>query len=168
MKVTVKTSVKELLAIQKELTTLLSQKGIKLAIIVNKNLTALKDVLQPILDSYRQQYDSIENLKEYQSALNDLYQSHGKKDEDGNLMSKSVDGKTVIEINDIDQYKAAESELKSKYSTTIQQIEKLTADYNEILSQENEVELEQIDSSMLSNDLTGEDLMTLIMHNVVA
>lgn len=167
MKVTVKTSVKELLTVQNELSSLLSQKGIKLAIVVNKNLTALKSVLQPILDSYRQQYDSIEKLKEYQSALNDLYQSHGKKDENGNLISKTVNGKTVIEINDVEQYKAAEEQLKSEYSTTIQQIDKLTADYNEILSQENEVELEQIDSSMLSNDLTGEDLMTLITYNVV-
>ena len=168
MKVTVKTSVKELLTVQNELTSLLSQKGIKLAITVNKDLTALKGVLQPILDSYRQQYDSIENLKEYQSALNDLYQSHGKKDEKGNLISKVVDGKTVIEIDDMGQYKADEEKLKKQYSTTIQQIEKLTTDYNEILSQENEVELEQIDSLMLSDDLTGEDLMTLITHNIVA
>lgn len=167
MKVTVKTSVKELLTVQNELSSLLSQKGIKLAIVVNKNLTTLKGILQPILDSYRQQYDSIEKLKEYQSALNDLYQSYGKKDENGNLVSKTVNGKTVIEIENIEQYKAAEEKLKSEYSTTIQQIEKLTADYNEILSQENEVELEQIDSSMLSDNLTGEDLMTLITHNVV-
>ena len=167
MKVTVKTSVKELLTVQNELSSLLSQKGIKLAIIVNKNLTAIKAILQPILDSYRQQYDSIEKLKEYQSALNDLYQTHGKKDENGNLISKTVNGKTAIEIENVEQYKAAEEQLKSKYSTTIQQVEKLTADYNEILSQENEVELEQIDSSMLSNDLTGEDLMTLITHNIV-
>ena len=167
MKVTVKTSVKELLTVQNELSSLLSQKGIKLAIVVNKNLTTLKGILQPILDSYRQQYDSIEKLKEYQSALNDLYQSYGKKDENGNLVSKTVNGKTVIEIENIEQYKAAEEKLKSEYSTTIQQIEKLTADYNEILSQENEVELEQIDSSMLSDNLTGEDLMTLITHNIV-
>ena len=167
MKVTVKTSVKELLTVQNELSSLLSQKGIKLAIVVNKNLTTLKSILQPILDSYRQQYDSIEKLKEYQSALNDLYQSYGKKDENGNLVSKTVNGKTVIEIENIEQYKAAEEKLKSEYSTTIQQIEKLTVDYNEILSQENEVELEQIDSSMLSDNLTGEDLMTLITHNVV-
>ena len=167
MKVTVKTSVKELLTVQNELSSLLSQKGIKLAIVVNKNLTTLKGILQPILDSYRQQYDSIEKLKEYQSVLNDLYQTHGKKDENGNLISKTVNGKTVIEIDNVEQYKAAEEKLKSEYSTTIQQIEKLTADYNEILSQENEVELEQIDSSMLSNDLTGEDLMTLITYNVV-
>ena len=167
MKVTVKTSVKELLTVQNELSSLLSQKGIKLAIVVNKNLTTLKGILQPILDSYRQQYDSIEKLKEYQSALNDLYQTHGKKDENGNLISKTVNGKTVIEIENVEQYKAAEEKLKSEYSTTIQQIEKLTADYNEILSQENEVELEQIDSSMLSDNLTGEDLMTLITHNVI-
>ena len=167
MKVTVKTSVKELLTVQNELSSLLSQKGIKLAIVVNKNLTTLKGILQPILDSYRQQYDSIEKLKEYQSALNDLYQSYGKKDENGNLVSKTVNGKTVIEIENIEQYKTAEEKLKSEYSTTIQQIEKLTADYNEILSQENEVELEQIDSSMLSDNLTGEDLMTLITHNIV-
>ena len=151
MKVTVKTSVKELLTVQNELSSLLSQKGIKLAIIVNKNLTAVKAILQPILDSYRQQYDSIEKLKEYQSTLNDLYQTYGKKDENGN----------------VEQYKEAEEKLKSEYSVTIRQVDKLTADYNEILSQENEVELEQIDSSMLSNDLTGEDLMTLITHNVV-
>lgn len=167
MKVTVKTSVKELLTVQNELSSLLSQKGIKLAIVVNKNLTTLKSILQPILDSYRQQYDSIEKLKEYQFALNDLYQSYGKKDENGNLVSKTVNGKTVIEIENIEQYKAAEEKLKSEYSTTIQQIEKLTVDYNEILSQENEVELEQIDSSMLSDNLTGEDLMTLITHNIV-
>ena len=167
MKVKVKTSVKELLTVQNELSSLLSQKGIKLAIVVNKNLTTLKGILQPILDSYRQQYDSIEKLKEYQSALNDLYQSYGKKDENGNLVSKTVNGKTVIEIENIKQYKTAEEKLKSEYSTTIQQIEKLTADYNEILSQENEVELEQIDSSMLSDNLTGEDLMTLITHNIV-
>ena len=167
MKVKVKTSVKELLTVQNELSSLLSQKGIKLAIVVNKNLTTLKSILQPILDSYRQQYDSIEKLKEYQSALNDLYQSYGKKDENGNLVSKTVNGKTVIEIENIEQYKTAEEKLKSEYSTTIQQIEKLTADYNEILSQENEVELEQIDSSMLSDNLTGEDLMTLITHNIV-
>ena len=167
MKVTVKTSAKELLTVQNELSSLLSQKGIKLAIVVNKNLTTLKGILQPILDSYRQQYDSIEKLKEYQSALNDLYQSYGKKDENGNLVSKTVNGKTVIEIENIEQYKAAEEKLKSEYATTIQQIEKLTADYNEILSQENEVELEQIDSSMLSDNLTGEDLMTLITHNIV-
>ena len=167
MKVTVKTSVKELLTVQNELSSLLSQKGIKLAIIVNKNLTTLKGILQPILDSYRQQYDSIEKLKEYQSALNDLYQTYGKKDENGNLVSKTVNGKTVIEIENVEQYKTAEEQLKSEYSATIQQIEKLTADYNEILSQENEVELEQIDSSMLSDNLTGEDLMTLITHNVV-
>lgn len=167
MKVTIKTSVKELLTVQNELSSLLSQKGIKLAIIVNKNLTAIKAILQPILDSYRQQYDSIEKLKEYQSALNDLYQTHGKKDESGNLISKTVNGKTVIEIDNVEQYKAAEEQLKNEYSATIQQVEKLTADYNEILSQENEVELEQIDSSMLSNDLTGEDLMTLITHSVV-
>ena len=167
MKVIIKTSVKELLAVQNELSSLLSQKGIKLAIIVNKNLTALKSILQPILDSYRQQYDSIEKLKEYQSALNDLYQSYGKKDENGNLISKTVNGKTVIEIDNVEQYKVAEEQLKNEYSSTIQQIEKLTADYNEILSQENELELEQIDSSMLSDNLTGEDLMTLITHNVV-
>lgn len=167
MKVTVKTSVKELLTVQNELSSLLSQKGIKLAIIVNKNLTAIKAILQPILDSYRQQYDSIEKLKEYQSALNELYQAYGKKDENGNLISKTVNGKTVIEIDNVEQYKAAEEQLKNEYSSTIQQVDKLTADYNEILSQENEVELEQIDSSMLSNDLTGEDLMTLITHNVV-
>lgn len=167
MKVTVKTSVKELLTVQNELSSLLSQKGIKLAIIVNKNLTTLKGILQPILDSYRQQYDSIEKLKEYQSALNDLYQTYGKKDENDNLVSKTVNGKTVIEIENVEQYKTAEEKLKSEYSVTIQQIEKLTADYNEILSQENEVELEQIDSSMLSDNLTGEDLMTLITHNVV-
>ena len=167
MKVTVKTSVKELLTVQNELSSLLSQKGIKLAIVVNKNLTTLKGILQPILDSYRQQYDSIEKLKEYQSALNDLYQTYGKKDENGNLVSKTVNGKTVIEIENVEQYKAAEEQLKSEYSATIQQIEKLTTDYNEILSQENEVELEQIDSSMLSDNLTGEDLMTLITHNVV-
>ena len=167
MKVTVKTSVKELLTVQQELTSLLTQKGIKLAIVVNKDVTTLKAVLQPILDSYRQQYDSIESLKEYQSALNDLYQSHGKKDEKGNLISKVVDGKTVIEIDDMEQYKTDEEKLKKEYSTTIQQIEKLTADYNEILSQDNEVELEQINASMLSDDLTGEDLMTLITHNVI-
>lgn len=167
MKVTVKTSVKELLTVQNELSSLLSQKGIKLAIIVNKNLIAIKAILQPILDSYRQQYDSIEKLKEYQSALNDLYQTHGKKDESGNLISKTVNGKTVIEIDNVEQYKAAEEQLKNEYSAIIQQVEKLTADYNEILSQENEVEFEQIDSSTLSNDLTGEDLMTLITHNVV-
>lgn len=167
MKVIVKTSVKELLTVQNELSSLLSQKGIKLAIIVNKNLTAIKAILQPILDSYRQQYDSIEKLKEYQSALNELYQAYGKKDENSNLISKTVNGKTVIEIDNVEQYKAAEEQLKNEYSVTIQQVEKLTADYNEILSQENEVELEQIDSSMLSNDLTGEDLMTLITHNVV-
>lgn len=167
MKVTVKTSAKELLTVQNELSSLLSQKGIKLAIVVNKNLTTLKGILQPILDSYRQQYDSIEKLKEYQSALNELYQTYGKKDENGNLVSKTVNGKTVIEIENIEQYKAAEEKLKSEYSTTIQQIEKLTADYNEILSQENEVELEQIDSSTLSDNLTGEDLMTLITHNIV-
>lgn len=167
MKVTVKTSVKELLTVQNELSSLLSQKGIKLAIIVNKNLTAIKAILQPILDSYRQQYDSIEKLKEYQSALNELYQAYGKKDENGNLISKTVNGKTVIEIDNVEQYKAAEEQLKNEYSVTIQQVDKLTADYNEILSQESEVELEQIDSSMLSNDLTGEDLMTLITHNVV-
>lgn len=167
MKVTVKTSVKELLTVQNELSSLLSQKGIKLAIIVNKNLTAIKAILQPILDSYRQQYDSIEKLKEYQSVLNELYQTYGKKDENGNLISKTVNGKTVIEIDNVEQYKAAEEQLKNEYSVTIQQVDKLTADYNEILSQENEVELEQIDSSMLSNDLTGEDLMTLITHNVV-
>ena len=167
MKVTVKTSAKELLTVQNELSSLLSQKGIKLAIVVNKNLTTLKGILQPILDSYRQQYDSIEKLKEYQSALNDLYQTYGKKDENGNLISKTVNGKTVIEIENVEQYKAAEEKLKSEYSVTIQQIEKLTADYNEILAQENEVELEQIDSSMLSDNLTGEDLMTLITHNVV-
>lgn len=167
MKVIIKTSVKELLTVQNELSSLLSQKGIKLAIIVNKNLTALKSILQPILDSYRQQYDSIEKLKEYQSALNDLYQSYGKKDENGNLISKTVNGKTVIEIDNVEQYKVAEEQLKNEYSSTIQQIEKLTADYNEILSQENELELEQIDSSMLSDNLTGEDLMTLITHNVV-
>lgn len=167
MKVTIKTSVKELLTVQNELSSLLSQKGIKLAIIVNKNLTAIKAILQPILDSYRQQYDSIEKLKEYQSALNELYQAYGKKDENDNLISKTVNGKTVIEIDNVKQYKAAEEQLKNEYSSTIQQIEKLTADYNEILSQENKVELEQIDSSMLSNDLTGEDLMTLITHNVV-
>lgn len=167
MKVTVKTSVKELLTVQNELSSLLSQKGIKLAIIVNKNLTAIKAILQPILDSYRQQYDSIEKLKEYQSALNELYQTHGKKDENDNLISKTVNGKTVIEIEDAEQYKVAEEQLKNEYSTTIQQVEKLTVDYNEILSQENEVELEQIDSSTLSNDLTGEDLITLITHNVV-
>lgn len=167
MKVTIKTSVKELSTVQNELSSLLSQKGIKLAIVVNKNLTTLKGVLQPILDSYRQQYDSIEKLKEYQSALNDLYQSYGKKDESGNLISKAVNGKTVIEIDNMDQYKVAEEKLKSEYSVTIQQIEKLTADYNEILSQETEVELEQIDSTMLSDDLTGEDLMTLITHNVI-
>ena len=167
MKVIIKTSVKELLAVQNELSSLLSQKGIKLAIIVNKNLTAIKAIMQPILDSYRQQYDSIEKLKEYQSALNDLYQSYGKKDENGNLISKTVNGKTVIEIDNVEQYKVAEEQLKNEYSSTIQQIEKLTADYNEILSQENELELEQIDSSMLSDNLTGEDLMTLITHNVV-
>lgn len=167
MKVIIKTSVKELLTVQNELSSLLSQKGIKLAIIVNKNLTAIKAIMQPILDSYRQQYDSIEKLKEYQSALNDLYQSHGKKDENGNLISKTVNGKTVIEIDNVEQYKVAEEQLKNEYSSTIQQIEKLTADYNEILSQENELELEQIDSSMLSDNLTGEDLMTLITHNVV-
>ena len=168
MKVTVKTCVKELLTVQNELSSLLSQKGIKLAIAVNKNLTALKSILQPIIDSYRQQYDSIEKLKEYQSALNDLYQTYGKKDEKGNLISKIVNGKTVIEIDNVEQYREAEEKLKNEYSTTIQQIEKLTADYNEILSQENEVELEQIDSSMLSDNLTGEDLMTLITNNVVA
>ena len=167
MKVTVKTSVRELLTVQNELSSLLSQKGIKLAIVINKNLTTLKNVLQPIIDSYRQQYDSIEKLKEYQSALNELYQFHGKKDENGNLISKTVNGKTVIEVIDVEQYKTAEEKLKAEYSTTIQQIEKLSADYNEILSQENELELEQIDSSMLSDDLTGEDLMTLITYNVV-
>ena len=167
MKVTVKTSVKELLTVQNELSSLLSQKGIKLAIVVNKNLTTLKGILQPILDSYRQQYDSIEKLKEYQSALNDLYQTYGKKDENGNLVSKTVNGKTVIEIENVERYKTAEEKLKSEYSVTIQQIEKLTADYNEILAQENEVELEQINSSMLSDNLTGEDLMTLITHNVI-
>lgn len=167
MKVTVKTSVKELLTVQNELSSLLSQKGIKLAIIVNKNLTAIKAILQPILDSYRQQYDSIEKLKEYQSALNELYQTYGKKDENGNLISKTVNGKTVIEVDNVEQYKTAEEKLKNEYSVTIQQVEKLTTDYNEILAQESEVELEQIDSSMLSNDLTGEDLMTLITYNVV-
>lgn len=167
MKVTIKTSVRELLTVQNELSSLLSQKGIKLAIVINKNLTTLKNVLQPIIDSYRQQYDSVEKLKEYQSALNELYQTHGKKDENGNLISKTVNGKTVIEVIDVEQYKVAEEKLKAEYSTTIQQIEKLSADYNEILSQENELELEQIDSSMLSNDLTGEDLMTLITCNVV-
>ena len=99
--------------------------------------------------------------------MNELYQTYGKKDENGNLISKTVNGKTVIEIDNVEQYKATEEQLKNGYSVTIQQIEKLTADYNEILSQENEVELEQIDSSMLSNDLTGEDLMTLITHNVI-
>ena len=167
MKVTVKTSVRELLTVQNELSSLLSQKGIKLAIVINKNLTTLKNVLQPIIDSYRQQYDSIEKLKEYQSALNELYQTHGKKDENGNLISKTVNGKTVIEVINVEQYKTAEEQLKAEYSTTIQQIEKLSADYNEILSQENELELEQIESSMLSDDLTGEDLMTLITYNVV-
>lgn len=167
MKVTVKTSVRELLTVQNELSSLLSQKGIKLAIVINKNLATLKNVLQPIIDSYRQQYDSIEKLKEYQSALNELYQVHGKKDENGNLISKTVNGKTVIEVIDVEQYKSAEEKLKAEYSTTIQQIEKLSADYNEILSQENELELEQIGSSMLSDDLTGEDLMTLITYNVV-
>lgn len=167
MKVTVKTSVRELLTVQNELSSLLSQKGIKLAIVINKNLTTLKNVLQPIIDSYRQQYDSIEKLKEYQSVLNELYQAHGKKDENGNLISKTVNGKTVIEVIDVEQYKSAEEKLKAEYSTTIQQIEKLSADYNEILSQENELELEQIESSMLSDDLTGEDLMTLITYNVV-
>ena len=167
MKVTVKTSVRELLTVQNELSSLLSQKGIKLAIVINKNLTTLKNVLQPIIDSYRQQYDSIEKLKEYQSALNELYQVHGKKDENGNLISKTINGKTVIEVIDVEQYKSAEEKLKAEYSTTIQQIEKLSTDYNEILSQENELELEQIESSMLSDDLTGEDLMTLITYNVV-
>ena len=167
MKITVKTSTKELLAVQDELTALLPQKGIKLAIVVNKNLTALKAVLQPILDGYRQQYESIEKLKEYQSALNDLYQTHGKRDENDELISKTVNGKTTIEIKDMKLYKEDEERLKSEYANTIQQVDKLTADYKEILSQDNEVELDQIEAEMLSNDLTGEDIMTLITNNIV-
>lgn len=166
--ITVSKSINELLSIESELKFLLTQKGVKLAIIVNKNLTTLRSILKPILDSHSQQYEKIERLQEYQEALKQLYQTYGKKNEDGTLIQKTVNGQTVIEIGDMKAYTAAKEKLEKGYKETIDQIQTLNAEYAEVLeSADTAVELEQISADMLSDDIAGEQILSLITAGII-
>ena len=149
--ITVSKSINELLSIESELKFLLTQKGVKLAIIVNKNLTTLR------------------SIQEYQEYLKQLYQTYGKKNEDGTLIQKTVNGQTVIEIGDMKAYTAAKEKIEKEYKATIDQIQTLNAEYAEVLeSADTAVELEQINADMLSDDIAGEQILSLITAGIIA
>jgi hypothetical protein len=134
-------------------------KGAKLSYALTKNIKLIEDEINTI----RKIVEPTDGFKAYDSARVQLCEKFCKKDENGELLKKTLDnGSFEYDIDtDSAEWNAAINELKEKHETDINDRAAQIQKYNEILELDAEVKFHNVKLDNIPDEITPELMRTI-------
>lgn len=166
-KTQIKVKTRDLKTLKSELTNLLNYKGVKLAIVANRNIKLIDEITNPIDEAYSKTLKNIDKYEDYQKATYALYEKYAARGEDGKIIYNRNENGTLITINHTEQYNAEEESLKNEYKDTIEAIEAARKELEEALEEDNDIVFNLIDSDYINDEVTGNEIKNLIAYEII-
>lgn len=132
----------------------LNVKGVKFNYAVAKNIS----ILEKDIEAFKKVLEPKESYTTYDKERAELAIKHSKKDKDGN---PEVKDKNYV-IEDEAKFEKAFNTLKETHKEAIAEREAQVEEYNKLLDEDSSVELYMIPKEELSDDLSTQELLSVI------
>lgn len=162
-------SLKELSLIRKELISLKAYKGVKLAIAVNRNLSLIKSILEPIEKGYEDSINNIEGISTYRKRKMEIVREYGKRDESGELIENiNESGQKTISVDFSNKELIEKLEkLEEEFKNVIEESANMQEEYGKSLDKEEAVEFWIISEENAPEDITGDQVEKLVEYGIL-